>query len=458
MSHDFNLSGVFQIKTPTSKKHSRTRSRAFDYGDRFIPSRSVANKSVQLHNITNENTPAKNTPDTPNKSQSETKSLQEFNEQLAESLLNASLKTSKILSFSSPAVAERKTDEHHKTLRVLYSKNQEETLAGTPSRLISGTPERVLDAPELLDDYYLNLLDWSSSNMLAVGLGSNLYTWNATTGGIDLLVGSDDPDNHITSVRWSQDARTIAVGCNDKTVQLWDVESKTLKRKLQSHALRVSALAWHGSTLSSGSRDAMIFNHDARAASSTTHTLQGHEEEICGLSWSDDGQLASGGNDNLCCIWDRRYSTPKYTFEQHTAAVKALAWCPFQRNTLATGGGTADRHIRFFNTQNGTLINAVDTKSQVCSLVWSKTEKELLSAHGFSQNQLTVWKFPSMTPMATLTGHTSRVLHTALSPDGTTVCSAAADETLRFWNVWQPQQKEGKHAQERLSMLSRNIR
>jgi WD40 repeat protein len=24
----------------------------------------------------------------------------------------------------------------------------------------------------------------------------------------------------------------------------------------------------------------------------------------------------------------------------------------------------------------------------------------------------------------------------ALSADGTTVCSAAADETLRFWNVW----------------------
>ena len=35
-----------------------------------------------------------------------------------------------------------------------------------------------------------------------------------------------------------------------------------------------------------------------------------------------------------------------------------------------------------------------------------------------------------------LKGHTSRVLHMATSPDGTLVCSGAADETLRFWNVF----------------------
>jgi len=43
-----------------------------------------------------------------------------------------------------------------------------------------------------------------------------------------------------------------------------------------------------------------------------------------------------------------------------------------------------------------------------------------------------------MKKIADLRGHTSRVLHLALSPDGTTVASAAADETLRFWKVFQP--------------------
>ncbi len=77
------------------------------------------------------------------------------------------------------------------------------------------------------------------------------------------------------------------------------------------------------------------------------------------------------------------------------------------------------------------MLNAIDTGSQVCSLLWSPHEKEILSSHGFSQNQLCLWNYPSMTKVKELTGHTSRVLHMAMSPDGSSVCSAAADETLR---------------------------
>ena len=73
---------------------------------------------------------------------------------------------------------------------------------------------------------------------------------------------------------------------------------------------------------------------------------------------------------------------------------------------------------------------------QVCALQWSRHEREILSSHGFSQNQLCLWKYPSMAKVAEMSGHTSRVLHLAQSPDGTAVCSAAADETLRFWKCF----------------------
>ena len=49
------------------------------------------------------------------------------------------------------------------------------------TRKIPKTPFKVLDAPDLQDDYYLNLLDWSSQNILAVGLGTAVYLWNAST-------------------------------------------------------------------------------------------------------------------------------------------------------------------------------------------------------------------------------------------------------------------------------------
>ena len=57
--------------------------------------------------------------------------------------------------------------------------------------------------------------------------------------------------------------------------------------------------------------------------------------------------------------------TPLFRCEAHQAAVKALAWCPWQRNLLASGGGTADRMIRFWSTSNGACLNSVDTHSQV---------------------------------------------------------------------------------------------
>lgn len=41
-----------------------------------------------------------------------------------------------------------------------------------------------------------------------------------------------------------------------------------------------------------------------------------------------------------------------------------------------------------------------------------------------------------MNKVATLVGHTHRVLYLATSPDGSTIVTGAGDETLRFWNVF----------------------
>lgn len=46
----------------------------------------------------------------------------------------------------------------------------------------------MLDAPELQDDFYLNLVDWSSQNVLAVGLGSCVYLWSACTSQVSLTI------------------------------------------------------------------------------------------------------------------------------------------------------------------------------------------------------------------------------------------------------------------------------
>lgn len=103
---------------------------------------------------------------------------------------------------------------------------------------------------------------------------------------------------------------------------------------------------------------------------------------------------------------------------------------------LASGGGTADRCIRFWNTKTLQPLSHVDTGSQVCNLMFSKTTNELVSTHGYSLNQMIVWKYPTMQKVATLTGHSLRVLYLSMSPCGSNVVTGAGDETLRFWNIF----------------------
>jgi WD40 repeat protein len=64
-------------------------------------------------------------------------------------------------------------------------------------------------------------------------------------------------------------------------------------------------------------------------------------------------------------VWNQHSQLPVLTLTEHTAAVKAIAWSPHQSGLLASGGGTADRCIRFWNTTNGHQLNHVDTGSQV---------------------------------------------------------------------------------------------
>eukprot|EP00180_Rhodochaete_pulchella_P000500 Plantae.Rhodophyta-Rhodochaete_pulchella.ctg13512.p1 GENE.Plantae.Rhodophyta-Rhodochaete_pulchella.ctg13512~~Plantae.Rhodophyta-Rhodochaete_pulchella.ctg13512.p1 ORF type:complete len:512 (-),score=39.28 Plantae.Rhodophyta-Rhodochaete_pulchella.ctg13512:1069-2397(-) len=403
-------------------------------------------------------------------------SSSEYNAALASSLLQRQLShgassvvsdsATRILSFKhKPQAAESSIN----TNSVLYSQNAtrpSELTRKKSYRYIPQAPEKILDAPDFLDDYYLNLLDWNQSNVLAVALGQIVYLWNASTGSIDQLCELSNPSDYITSVAWIQDGNHLAVGTSTCDVQLWDTEKVTKIRSMRSHSGRVGSLAWNGPIISSGSRDATIHNHDVRHAQHHISTLACHQQEVCGLKWSPSGtQLASGGNDNLLCIWDAGQTTPRYTLDHHTAAVKAIAWCPWQNNLLATGGGTADRTLRFWNTASGVCTNSIDTKSQVCSIVWNRYDKELVTSHGFSQNQLTVWKYPSMARIAELNGHTARVLHMALGPDGQTVVSGAADETLRFWKVFAgPEQKEHRSAKissskpQRLTQRLNNIR
>lgn len=76
--------------------------------------------------------------------------------------------------------------------------------------------------------------------------------------------------------------------------------------------------------------------------------------------------------------------------------------------------------------------------------MFSRNSQELVSTHGYSENAVCIWKYPSMRKIATLMGHNLRVLYLAMSPDGESIVTGAGDETLRFWKVFPEQKKVEK--------------
>ena len=318
-------------------------------------------------------------------------------------------------------------------------------------RKINQKPYKELLTSNLIDDFYLNLLDWSSKDQIAVGCTTNVVLWNNNKTQSEILLNYpcgnlEESENfvekYVSSLIWSNEGDKLAVGHSLGCVEIYDVNKKKMISNYGGHTGRVGVVSWNGNIISSGSKDCNIITRDIRCKNNNENIIVrylGHSQEVCGLKWSFDGsQLASGGNDNNLMIWNLHSTKPIMCNNSHLAAVKAIAWSPHHHNILASGGGTADRTIRFWNTSTFENILKYDTGSQVCNLVFSKTSNELISTHGFSLNQINIWKLPNLTKTATLIGHTFRVLYLGLSPNGQNIVTGAGDQTLKFWNVFPP--------------------
>lgn len=257
----------------------------------------------------------------------------------------------------------------------------------TYTRHVPTTPFRVLDAPGLRDDFYCSLLAYSpTSHALAVGLNSDVYSWSESAGARPFEHWSA---SHVTSLSFSTQqggSNILAIGRIDGSMTLWN-PSESSPRLEQLHGAGIACITWkptltkkHPSELPQSrhhhSREyveellvgdemgniyiyAVDWNHRTREATVVLlRRLPVHTQQICGLAWSPDGtQFVTGGNDNMAYLFD--YATvverdPKTGFVNqdvepkhgevgeryawpHNAAVKAIAFCPWQKSLVATG-------------------------------------------------------------------------------------------------------------------------
>ncbi|ETN68256.1 WD domain, G-beta repeat protein, partial [Necator americanus] len=268
-----------------------------------------------------------------------------------------------------------------------------------PQRKVPKNPYKVVPDCHIKIMSKENKIDWSSQNMLSVGLNTCVYLWSACNSQVIKLCDLVNDQDTVTSVQWADKGELLAVGTNRGITQIWDVHTQKMTMELSGHTSRVGCLAWNGDLVCSGSRDRHIIQRDIRQPHLTEKKMSAHRQEVCNVAWSKhSSELVSthGYSLNQVIIWKYPSLQPVTKLSGHQFRVLYL----------------------------------------VCNVAWSKHSSELVSTHGYSLNQVIIWKYPSLQPVTKLSGHQFRVLYLAMSPDGESIVTGAGDETLRFWHVF----------------------
>lgn len=250
---------------------------------------------------------------------------------------------------------------------------------------------RVLDAPDLTNDFYLNPIHWGFDNILSVALGNAVYLWHSDKGEIQELCQTAEEENLVTSVRFSDtDHDKIGIGTDHMDAYLYSVSTEKKIRTLRGHQDRVSALEWNGMTLATASKDSQILLHDVRVKKHVIRSLDFHNSEVCSLAWDYSGtKLAAGGTDNLVSIYDMRANRLQHKLTGHKGAVKGLSWNPHRPNVLASGGGITDRTVKLWNSSSGKLLSSHQVGGQVSSIIFNGYENEVVATVGDKVNLYT---------------------------------------------------------------------
>jgi WD40 repeat protein/DNA-binding MarR family transcriptional regulator len=293
---------------------------------------------------------------------------------------------------------------------------------------------------------------WSpDGTMLAsVSADAQIRLWAGETGQqIRSMAGHN---TWIYSLAWSPDGTVLASGSGDRTVKLWNPITGTCLRTLQGHQEPIWGISWSndGNAIASGSLDQMVRLWNPQTGQ-CRHTFRGYTNAIRTVAWSPDGKfLTSPSTDNTVRVWKVETGQCLKTLTGHHGWVLSAAWNPLSRsagNVKGAAGLVAssgrDSTIKIWDVQTGRCLRTLSGyQSWVWSVAWSPVEINLptgtgqLLATGGGMNDMTVriWNLEGEC-LNVLSGHESWIWWVVWSPNGKTLATASADQTIKLWDV-----------------------
>eukprot|EP00924_Labyrinthula_sp_SR-Ha-C_P008754 snap_masked-scaffold_2-processed-gene-1.23-mRNA-1 protein AED:0.08 eAED:1.00 QI:0/-1/0/1/-1/1/1/0/444 len=323
-------------------------------------------------------------------------------------------------------------------------------------RHISSKPERILDAPAVVDDFKNNPIDWSIDNKVAVSLSDIVYLWDGNTGETKELfcTEGEEDENIITAVKFSnkRDSFLVLGTENEKGILVDTLNGKSI-RSFRGQKSRINSICLntkYGIFTTTGNNERII-SHDFRQRESAVIKFRHSKDISCvnSTAWnfqgSENGNLLSTGDcEGVVKIWDiRKHSTSEYklkplkTIRKHKNAVKALNWNPLKSDILATG---ADEQINIWNVAfDKPLFSSRNTGSEITSVHFSGDKSkfnEIVSTH--ESGEIKLWSNElELKKDLQKHSHKGRIIQSVVSPCQNTLLTIGADETLMFWKMFE---------------------
>ena len=100
------------------------------------------------------------------------------------------------------------------------------------ARRIPKLPQKILDAPGIVDDYYTNILDWSSQDVIGISLLNSVYLWknNKQQGKVSRLVELDG--NCYCAIKFNSNGDMLAGGDDMGLLHIHDVEKQIMVNEI----------------------------------------------------------------------------------------------------------------------------------------------------------------------------------------------------------------------------------